>query len=384
MQEAPPNPPTTTASVTASACFDGFDGFDSSRMHRVIRGDGAVDPDRRGALDAAVDLYRAMVRLRLLSARMVELQRQGAVPFHASSIGLEAVLAGTTLAASADDWLFPGVRAWGLAVLRGLGIDGYVHHAFGSAADPVKGRSSPDHPSAREGRVVPASGLPAAHLPAAVGAAWAARIRGDAIATLALFDDDVADGGDFHNAVNFAGVQKAPCVLFGHAVAGEGTRVPLAERAVAYGVASARVDGTDALAVFDLTRAALDRARRRLGPTVVEGVVPSLVAEADAALGRGGSSSDAMLDLAPHDPVARLADVLRREHLLATDAARAIADEARAAIEAAVASAASAPKPPPSSLFDDVYRTMPPHLAEQRRAFTPAPAFARAEKEPSS
>lgn len=384
MQEAPPNPPTTTASVTASAGFDGFDPSRAHRMHRVMRADGTIDPDRRSTLDAAVDLYRAMVHLRLLSARMVELQRQGTVPFHASSIGLEAVLAGATLASSAQDWLFPGVRAWGLAVLRGLGTEGYVHHAFGSAADPAKGRSAPDHPTAREGRVVPASGVAGAHLPAAVGAAWAARLRGDAIATLALFDDVVADGGDFHNAVNFAGVQKAPCVLFGHAVAAEETGVPLAERAIAYGVAGARVDGTDALAVFDVTRAALDRARRGLGPTVVEGVVPSLVAQADAALGRGGFSSEAMLDLGPHDPIARLGDVLRREHLLATDAARVVADEVRAAIEAAVASAASAPKPPPASLFDDVYQTMPPHLAAQRRSFTPAPASARAEKEPSS
>src|SRR3954470_8328055 len=97
---------------------------------------------RHDTAPAAADgvvLYRHMLTLRLLSARMVDLQRSEKVAFHASSLGEEAVIAGAAMAARAEDWVFPGVREWGAAIVRGLPIAAYVHHAFGSASDVAKG-----------------------------------------------------------------------------------------------------------------------------------------------------------------------------------------------------------------------------------------------------
>src|SRR5262249_8322609 len=151
-------------------------------------------------------------------------------------IGDEAAIIGAVLAMRETDWVFPGAREWYAALARGMPLTSYLHNAFGSAHDPAKGHSAPDHAPARRLKVVPPSGVIGAHLPQAVGAAWAAKIAKENVAVLALFGAEVSKSGDFHNAMNFAGVFKAPVVFVRRTR--EGTH-PL-DRAVAYGLASAR------------------------------------------------------------------------------------------------------------------------------------------------
>lgn len=343
---------------------------------RAIRDDGSVDPAFRGALDVATALYRHMVRLRVLSARMVELQRTEKVAFHASSIGEEAAIVGAALAAREGDWVFPGVREWGAAVVRGLSVAAYVHHAFGDAEDPAKGHAAPDHPPARRIRVAPASGVVGAHVPQAVGAAWAAKIRKDDVATLALFGDGATSTGDFHNALNFAGVFKAPCVLVcrnnGHAAGTPTSRQTRSEsfaaKAVAYGVASARVDGSDALAVLTLLREAVARAAAGKGATLVEAVVHP--GERGGALAAPLSPDGAKdpLAISDRDPLVRLRKVLEREKLLDAAGHEALEREIRAEVDLAVAAAERAAPLTPETIFQDVYAEVPAHLRAQKES----------------
>ncbi len=303
-------------------------------------------------------LHRHMLRARVISARMVALQRAGKVGYHASSIGEEAAVVGAVLAMRDGDWVFPGVREWYAALARGLPVGTYVHHAFGSAEDPARGHAAPDHAPARAFRVVPPSGVLGAHLPQAVGAAWAAKIAKDDVATLALFGAEVAEGGDFHNAMNFAGVFKAPVVFVGRAAAGKG----LVDRAVAYGLANARVDGSDVSAVHAVVRAALERATSGKGSTLVEVVSPKvtdLAGRDDAAFERGD-----VLDLGPDDPIART----RRSLGDGNDAT--ILEDVRRELDAAVLAAERAGPPAPSTIFEHVYADVPSHLAAQRRTLT--------------
>lgn len=336
--------------------------------------DGVVDPAFRGALSDAVALYRHMVTLRLVSARMVDLQRSEKVAFHASCIGEEAVIAAAALAARPNDWIFPGVREWGAALVRGFPIADYMHHAFGSRTDAAKGHSPPDHPPARAYRVGPASGIAGAHLPQAVGAAWAAKIKKEDVATIAIFGEGATSSGDFHNAVNFAGVFK-PAVVFvcrnDHREAFASTR----ERALAYGVASATVDGTDALEVLTVVRAALARAAEGKGATLIEAIThpigagsPALAKIHTDAWSRGGAELLSLGTEAHADPIARLRRVLERETLLESGADEAIAKDVRAAIDAAVADAERAGPPATSTLFDDVYAEVPAHLRAQKES----------------
>ena len=347
------------------------DALGERELLRAVREDGSVDPAFRSALAYAPVLYRHMIALRLVSARMIDLQRTEKIAFHSSCFGEEAVIAGAVLAAREGDWIFPGRREWGAAIVRGLPIAAYVHHAFGSAADPAKGHSSPDHPPARKYRVAPASGVAGAHVLQAVGAAWAARIAKHDVAAIAIFGDAANSNGDLHNALNFAGVFKPGCVF----VCREDGRAPslrTQERAIAYGLACARVDGSDALAVFGVVRAALARAALGQGATLIEAVTTPLTPKngvggiADDAFPRGAAE---LLRLGDTDPLSRLRRALERETLLGSEpraAEEAMLREIRSAIDAAVADALTAAPPARSTIFDDVYAEVPAHLAAQR------------------
>lgn len=340
----------------------------------VQPGEPNPDPDRdpeaapRAALEDAVALYRHMVTLRLVSARMVDLQRTEKVAFHSSCLGEEGLIAAAAVAARPNDWIFPGVREWGAAIVRGLPIAEYMHHAFGSAKDAAKGHSAPDHPPARSYRVAPASGVVGAHVPQAVGAAWAAKIKKDDVATIALFGEGATSTGDLHNALNFAGVFKPACVL----VCRHDGREAFAtrrERAVAYGLATATVDGSDALAVLTLVRAALARGVAGKGATLIEATTQPLSGAVTVVPGDAWNrGSSEILAIGEGDPIARLRRVLEREKLFDAAADEAFVRETRAAIEAAVADAERAPLPAPSSIFEDVFAEVPPHLRAQKEA----------------
>jgi TPP-dependent pyruvate/acetoin dehydrogenase alpha subunit len=295
-----------------------------------------------------------MVTLRLVSARMVDLQRSDAIGFHAACIGDEAVIAAAAIGARPRDWVFPGLREWGAAIVRGLPIATYVHHAFGTGRDPAKGHAAPDHPPAREFNVAPASGVPGAHVVQAVGVAWAAKIKKDDVAAIAIFGDAANASGDLHNAMNFAGVFKVPCVF----VCRHDGRGPSlkGERAIAFGLASTRVDGSDALAVLAVVRAALARAAAGKGATLIEATTKPLVPAIDSQL----------LALGDDDPIARLRATLVRERILDGAAQDLVAAGARATLDGAVAEAAAAPRPARSTIFDDVYSRVPAHLEEQK------------------
>jgi TPP-dependent pyruvate/acetoin dehydrogenase alpha subunit len=332
-------------------------------------GDGLVDPAFRGALADAVVLYRHMITLRLVSARMVGLQRSEKVAFHSACLGEEGVIAAAALAARAGDWVFPGVREWGAAIVRGLPLDDYMHHAFGSAGDPAKGHSAPDHAPARRFRVGPASGLAGAHVPQAVGAAWAAKIKKDDVATIAIFGEAATGSGDLHNALNFAGVFKPACVFVcraDHARRASDERAAARERAVAYGIASATVDGSDALAVLTVVRAALARSLEGKGATLIEAFTRPLAPTLPAEAWQRGDA--ALLALGEGDPLVRLRRVLEHERLLDAESDEAITREVRAAIDAAVAVAERAGPPEAATIFEDVYAEVPPHLRAQKES----------------
>jgi pyruvate dehydrogenase E1 component alpha subunit/2-oxoisovalerate dehydrogenase E1 component alpha subunit len=287
---------------------------------------------------------RHVARLRLVSARMVLLQRAARIASHHAILGEEPAIVGATLATRETDWVFPGLRAWGAALVRGMSIADYVHGAFGSAAAAGRGHAPPDLVFSRALRVAPSSGVVGAHLPQAVGAAWAAKIRKDDVAAVALFDEAATMGGDFHNAMNFAGVIKAPCVF----VCIHGGSTDVAAKAVAYGLAHARVDGMDAEAVRGIVGEALRRAADGKGATLVDAVTRPVSVLDDAAL----ASDDDLLRVAGEPP--------------AVDGA--FVEEIRAELDAAVAAAEAAGAPLPRTIFDDVYASVPAHLEVQRAA----------------
>jgi 2-oxoisovalerate dehydrogenase E1 component alpha subunit len=338
-----------TSAVAAAASADA--GASGDDVLRVMREDGTLDPeaDPHASDDLAVRLFEEMLRLRRLDEKMTALQEAGRVAFHASWRGEEAAVLGATAALREQDWIFPSSREAGAALFRGVPLAAYVHHMFGDAMDPAKGRQAPDHFTARAVRYVTGAAPVGTQIVHATGLAWAARAKKDDVVALCFFGDGATSAADFHNGLNFAGVFRVPVVFLcrnnGTALstplARQTASSTLAAKAVAYGIAAARVDGTDVFAVLRAVKDAVARATSGGGATLVE------------ALTHG------------RDPLARLRHALAARGLASEGREQELKDRADAELAEAVAAAAAAPRPTAHAIFEDVYEIIPAHLREQ-------------------
>jgi 2-oxoisovalerate dehydrogenase E1 component alpha subunit len=317
-----------------------------------------------------------MVRTRLLDERLTALQRQGRIGFHIGSLGEEASVLGSAFALRQNDWLFPCYREFGGALLRGMPLQRYMDNMFGNRNDPAKGRQMPDHYCFREAKVTSVSSPIGTQITQAVGFAWAARLRREDLVAISYFGDGATSSSEFHNGLNFAGVFKAPVILFcrnnGWAISVPTERQTashgFAEKGVAYGIPGVRVDGNDIFAVIQVTREAVARAARGEGPTLIEALTYRL---------SGHSTSDDPKAYRPEawlEPWRRLDPLLRLRRWLDRNAAwsdardKEIEAEVDAEIRECVAVAEKTAPPSLDSLFEDVYAEMPWHLVEQRDA----------------
>jgi TPP-dependent pyruvate/acetoin dehydrogenase alpha subunit len=293
-------------------------------------------------------MYRHAVRARLLDERLRQLGRVGHIGFHPDARGFEPAIVAAVLAMGDTDWIVPSARDHAACLVRGMAIERYVAHVFGSGDDRLGGHPAPGCVAARELRIASPSGLLANHLSHAAGIAWAARLRGEASAVLALFGESAANAGDFHSAANFAGVTRAPLVLLCRTDRRTAAGLPtptdgVAERAVAYGIESTVCAATDPAAVAVAITEARARAALGGGATLVEAVLEGEADPLDVLRGR-------LIDRGEWD-VWRDFE-LRRETM--------------AEIEAAVARARAVGPPPREAIFAHVYGEDPPHLQRQR------------------
>ncbi len=272
-------------------------------------------------------LHRTMVVARRLDDRLALWQRQGAIPFHLSAHGHEAVGAAIAHALDRNDWLFGGFRDLPAVVGRGVPLERIAHQAFGSREAPSKGRVLPVYQIHRDFHIASASAVGAAHLVHATGVAWAARLRSEPTVALASFAGGVVASGEFHAALEFAGRFGVPVIFVCTNLEPE----PVAPRADGYGLKGIRVDAVDVLAMVEALEFAVARARGGMGATLIEAVMP-----------RGAES----------DPVERFERYLRDRGAPTIDLPATDRE-----IEAAIEGASQAPMPDPSTLFSDVWST---------------------------
>jgi len=342
---------------------------------RVIRDDGRADPATDPLLPEATVLraYREMKRLRLLDARMILLQRQGRVGFYGAAQGQEAVPIATGLAVAPGDWVFPALREQSVMLVRGFPLRAFVAQVFGNAGDLLKGRQMPSHPSGRSVHQVSWSSCIGPQIPQAVGAAWAMRARKTGAVAIGFLGDGATSQGDFHAAMNFAGVWKVPCVLvcqnnhWSISVPAEKQTASrtFAVKARAYGLPGVRIDGNDVLAVSSAMQAALERARSGGGTTFIEAVTyrmgPHSTSD-DPSRYRSQAEVDSW---GAKDPMLRLRKHLVHLGLVSDTLDAELEAELTAEIAAAISEVEAMPAPARQSLVDDVYAEMPWHLLEQ-------------------
>ncbi|HKY38581.1 MAG TPA: thiamine pyrophosphate-dependent enzyme [Polyangiaceae bacterium] len=330
-----------------------------------------------------LELYRQLCRIRLIDERLTQLQRQGRVGFHGSCAGQEVAPVAAGLALRETDWIFPALRESWAMLVRGYPLERYLAQDFACLLDVAKGRQMPSHQSAHAVRVVSWSSCIATQLPQAVGMALAARKLGRDDIALAFLGDGATSHPDFHAALNFAAVFKAPCVFvcqnnqfaISVPVSRQSANDQLFEKAWAYGMPGERVDGNDAELVLDTFRRAAERTRGGEGPSFIECLTYRV--------GPHSSSDDparyrdeaVTRQWAERDPIALLRSRLFADGQLDADADAAFTQQLTHELERALDIVAAAPPPPLASLFDDVYARRPRHLDEQALllASTPRP-----------
>lgn len=326
---------------------------------------------------------RAMLKTRSYDARMVIAQRQKKISFYMMCLGEEAIAVAQALALQPGDMHFPSYRQQGLLLARDdIDLVEMICQLMSNERDPLKGRQLPVMYSFKRAGFFTISGNLATQFIQAVGWAMASAIKGDNKIASAWIGDGATAESDFHTALTFAHVYRAPVILnvvnnqwaisTFQAIAG-GEATTFAARGVGCGIASLRVDGNDFLAVYAASRWAAERARNNLGPTLIEWVTY-----------RGGahSTSDDPSRYRPADdwshfplgdPITRLAQHLERLGAWSQAEHEATRKELDAEVGAALKKAESYGSlstgglASAATLFDDVFESVPAHLQTQRR-----------------
>jgi pyruvate dehydrogenase E1 component alpha subunit len=331
---------------------------------RVV--DGATVPDLSES--ELVEMYRSMKLARHFDQRAVSLQRQGRMGTYPPLSGQEGAQIGSAMALDDQDWIVPSYREHGAAYVRGLSLDQTLRYWMGDE----RGNQLEDL------RIFPVAVPIASQVPHATGLGMAADYRGADDVTLCYFGDGATSEGDFHEGLNFAGVYDTPTVFFCNnnqwAISvprEQQTRSEtIAQKAVAYGMEGVQVDGMDPLAVYQVTREAVEKARDpeegELRPTLIEAVQYRFGAHTTADDPSVYRDDEEVERWKAKDPIPRLEAFLRERGILDDDWVASITDEVETEVADAIETAEGFERPPAESMFENVYAEMPKRLEEQR------------------
>jgi len=349
---------------------------------RVLDDDGIAKGEWDPRLDAAelVKGLEMMVRLRIFDDRMIKMQRTGKLSFYMRSFGEEAVAIAQTMALKEQDWIFPSYRQPGAQFVRNRDMVSMICHCIGNTEDNVRGRQMPVHYTYREGKFISISSPVGTQFSQAVGVAMASAYKGDDEATITWLGDGTSAQGDYHYGLNFASNFKPPVILnvvnnqwaiSTHANLATGGST-FAARGLAYDLPSFRVDGNDFLALYSVTKWARDRISAGLGPSHIEVYTYRAGAHSSSDDPSAYRPQDEFKLWPGGDPVERL-----KEHLIKIGAwsesqheemEKRIDDEVMKAYKEACefGDLAGGPYPPASTIFTEVYESVPWHVQEQR------------------
>ncbi|NTU79606.1 MAG: thiamine pyrophosphate-dependent dehydrogenase E1 component subunit alpha [Chloroflexales bacterium] len=311
------------------------------------------------------EMFRYMILARALDERMWLLNRAGKAPFVISCQGHEAAQVGAAFAlARGKDFTLPYYRGLATVLVMGMTPAEVMMALFARAGDPSSGgRQMPAHYSSRRLKILTQSSPVGTQIPHAAGVGLAEKIKGGDAVVWTSFGEGTTSQGDFHEGINLAAVHHLP-VIFQCENNEYAISVPqkqqmavasVADRGPAYGIPGISIDGTDVLAVYELTRRAVERARRGDGPTLVEARVVRLTAHSSDDNDRTYRSPRELKSMRLSDPIARFAAYLHEHDLLDEAAERELRDQVAAEVDAATEAAEQAPLPEPESLLRHVY-----------------------------
>ncbi|KGN48345.1 2-oxoisovalerate dehydrogenase subunit alpha 2, mitochondrial isoform X1 [Cucumis sativus] len=326
--------------------------------------------------EVAMKIYHDMVTLQTMDTIFYEAQRQGRISFYVTSLGEEAINVASAAALSLDDLIVPQYREAGVLIWRGFTLKEFASQCFGNKYDYCKGRQMPVHYGSKRHNYFTVASTIASQIPHAVGAAYSMKMDKKDACAVTYFGDGGTSEGDFHAALNFAAVLEAP-VIFICRNNGWAISTPISDqfrsdgvvvKGQAYGVRSIRVDGNDALAVYNAVRAAREMAIQEQRPILIEALTY-----------RAGhhTTSDDSTRYRPAqemewwrvamDPVSRFRKWIESNGWWSNEAEAELRSRLRKQLLEEIQLAERSEKPPVADAFTDVYDVPPSNLQEQEK-----------------
>jgi pyruvate dehydrogenase E1 component alpha subunit len=347
-----------------------FESYDprEGRLFSLLDTEGRLTPPPPGfpllSDEQALAAYTTMVLSRQVDEWALSLNRQGRMPTYVLNKGQEASSVGALMAVRGDDWFVPAFRELGGMLVRGLSVKQYYLYWYGN--------EWANHMPPDQYHMLPISVPVGSQVLHAVGLAWAERYKGSDRIALSFMGEGASSEGDFHEAMNLAGVWKAGVVFFAQnnhwsislPWSKQSASATLAEKAFAYGFTGVRVDGNDIFAVYAAVKAAAEHARTS-GPVLIEGLTYRLGAHTTSDDPTKYRSDEEVHAWEARDPLLRLERYLECRKLLDAESAAKIREDSLAKARAGFEEVEREPDSTLEDGFRYLYRDMPPHTVEQ-------------------
>jgi len=313
--------------------------------------------------DQLLEMFYWLKLIRAFDERLSTLVKQGKVRSGVyTGIGQEAIIVGTGYGLRKDDWICPLHRDLGAFLMKGVSARTMMSQMFAKTTGLSKGRDSALHSGVSELGIFGNTSMLGANLPVAAGLGLTFKMEKTDNVVIAYFGEGASNVGDFHEALNIAGVQRLPIIFicennqYAYSVPLEKTMAidDVADRAESYGFDGVAINGNDVLAVYQATQGALARARKGEGPTLIECKTYRWHghSEHDKAFYR---TKEELAMWKSRDPIPTFASYLTGLHELSDEGIADIEARVKATIDDAVEFAANAPDPDPSDAATDLY-----------------------------
>jgi len=311
------------------------------------------------------EMYEYMILTRVFDDKALKLQRQGRLGTYAPTRGQEASQIGSAFAIQDEDMVFPAFRENGVFLVRRMPMELLFQFWGGDE----RGMNIPKNVN-----MFPIAITVGAQLLHAVGYSIAMKYKKKKAAAITYFGDGATSEGDFHEALNFAGVFNAPCVFICQnnqyaisvPVEEQTASETLAQKAIAYGFSGIKVDGNDVFAVYKATFEALKKARAGNGPTLIECYTYRIGDHTTSDDAKKYRKESEVKEWEKKDPILRLKKYMKRTGMFSEKYENEIKKMAEDLVEKAVAKAESIPKLKPEEIFDYTYAELTEELKEQR------------------
>ncbi len=334
-------------------------------LHAAGNLDKELEPDIPD--DLLLKLFRAMLSGRRFDERMLDLQRQGRIGTFPPIKGQEASQLGAIATLESADWMAPAFRETLAEIWRGKPMKNFLlyYGGYDEGGKVEDGRND-----------LPISIPVGSQMLHAVGIGMAMQYKGHPQVAMTFFGDGATSEGDFHEALNFAGVFQAP-VVFVCQNNQWAISIPrekqthsktLAQKAVAHGLPGIQVDGNDVLAVYSAAREAVERARNGDGPTLIECFTYRMSLHTTADDPKKYRSEDEVKEWEKRDPISRFITYLKNKELVTDESIEKLEAAIAKEVQSAVDQAEQLMKEEvnPADMFDHIFAELPPSLVQQR------------------